>query len=799
MNLLDLMIKVAVDDQASDGIAGIAKKASTMADGLSKLLPKVAKVGTVAAGAASTALGFLTKNSASNFAEYEQLVGGAKLMFGDAYDFIAEKAAGAYATVQMSQNEYLQQVNGFATGLKTALGGNEQAAAELADRILRAEADIVAATGAAQESVQNAFNGIMKSNFTMLDNLQIGITPTKEGFQELIDKVNQWNEANGKATAYQMGNLADMQNALVDYIDMVGMSNYAQNEALATISGSMAAAKSAWQNFLTGLVDENADLSALTENLVGSVSVAADNLLPRLQQFVSGVMNAFGELTGIDLSGFVSSVSSGIGQAVTLVDELGDAFADSGVAGAVDVLVSRFEALTGIDLSGAASSVLSLASAFGEFAVGKIESTASAISTIFAPFRENATPIIESVSGAVESFLASLTEFDTSSGLQPIASGVAKLLAPFADALPDIIESVSGALESFFGFVDEAAAGPIASLADTVVKLLSPFVEGAADLIIGVSDALGGIFSYAEKELGEPLQDVADAMGDLLTPFTEDKKQVTDDIITVLTNFVTYIGKEAVDKVAEFADELSRFLGFLEPIATNFYNSIDALVEFVKALFDAEGDAEEIGEAIGEYFRTSAENVLEWWEDVEEFFGGLKGKIVGFFDGIGDDFWSIGSDIVDGIKNGISATWNTLENLVTGFWNGLIGKSEEVNEVNSPSRVYYRIARQLVDGAVVGWRENFGRLQDLVETDFAALAPAGSAMVPTARVDFAESAIGKSSAASINSTFAALTPLTGSGQSGDKNINLVVDGRVLASVVYNPLSGLIRQKGESMA
>lgn len=78
-------------------------------------------------------------------------------MFGDAYDFVSEKAKNAYKTVQMSQNDYLQQVNGFATGLKSALDGNAVAAAELADRIITAEADVVAATGNTQEAVQNAF------------------------------------------------------------------------------------------------------------------------------------------------------------------------------------------------------------------------------------------------------------------------------------------------------------------------------------------------------------------------------------------------------------------------------------------------------------------------------------------------------------------------------------------------------------------------------------------------------------------------------------------------------------------
>ena len=125
-------------------------------------------------------------------------------MFGEAYDFIAEKAKTAYKDIQMSQNDYLEQVNGFAIGLKTAMGDDEIGAAKLADRIVTAEADIVAATGNTAENVQNAFNGIMKNNYTMLDNLQIGITPTKEGFQELIDKVNAYKEAQGDATRYRL-------------------------------------------------------------------------------------------------------------------------------------------------------------------------------------------------------------------------------------------------------------------------------------------------------------------------------------------------------------------------------------------------------------------------------------------------------------------------------------------------------------------------------------------------------------------------------------------------------------------
>lgn len=279
----------AVDDVA-EAVEDAGDKTNLFADVLKANLAS----GAIIAGVKKLAgvVADVGKAAYTSYARYEQLAGGAQLMFGDAYDFVAEKARNAYKTVQMSQNDYLQQVNGFATGLKTALGGNVQAAAELADKVITAEADVVAATGNTQEAVQNAFNGIMKSNYTMLDNLQLGIAPTKEGFQQLIDKVNEWNAENGKATAYTIDNLADCQAALVDYIEMQGLAGYAANEAADTIEGSTASMKAAWQNLATGMADSNADMEGLTQDFVDSVFTAGKNIIPRVQQIVTGVGTA---------------------------------------------------------------------------------------------------------------------------------------------------------------------------------------------------------------------------------------------------------------------------------------------------------------------------------------------------------------------------------------------------------------------------------------------------------------------------------------------------------------------------
>ena len=298
MNLLDLMVKIGVQDEASGKIGGIA---SNIMGGLGSAVAGVAKLGAAATAATAGAAVAVGKMSIDSFAQFEQLAGGAELMFGSAYDFIEKRSQEAYKNVQMSQNDYIQQVNGFAVGLKTALGGDEQAAAELADGIVTAEADIVAATGNSAENVQNAFNGVMKGNYSMLDNLGIGINSTKEGMQEVIDIVNEHNAAMGEASNYTIDNVADVQRALIDYVDMQGMAGYAAGEAAETLEGASAMVKASWSNLLTELGKDDGDVGARMGELVDSAKTyllgsidektgeVQGGLIPRIQTIISNV------------------------------------------------------------------------------------------------------------------------------------------------------------------------------------------------------------------------------------------------------------------------------------------------------------------------------------------------------------------------------------------------------------------------------------------------------------------------------------------------------------------------------
>lgn len=293
MNVYELSASLVLHtDDFEDSLTRAGKQTSAFGDVLKANLVSEAVISGIKkiAGAVLD----VGKASLAAYGDYEQLVGGAQLMFGDAYDYISDRSRQAYKNVQMSQNDYLRQVNGFATGLKTSMGGNAKAAAELADKIVTAEADVVAATGNSQEAVQNAFNGIMRNNYTMLDNLQLGIVPTKEGFESLIAKVNEWNEQNGRMTDYTIDNLADCQQALVDYIDMQGLSGYAAMEASGTLQGSVSSVRAAWEDLLSAIgAGDQTGVKGATDALLESLKTVAGNIVPIVENIFSGFADAF--------------------------------------------------------------------------------------------------------------------------------------------------------------------------------------------------------------------------------------------------------------------------------------------------------------------------------------------------------------------------------------------------------------------------------------------------------------------------------------------------------------------------
>ena len=167
MNLMDLFVKISVDDQASSQVETIGSK-------LKGGLVTAAKVGTAAVAAAGTAIVAIGKQAIEQYAEYEQLVGGVETLFKQSSDTVMGYAENAYKTAGLSANEYMNTVTSFSASLLQSLGGDTEAAAKYADMAITDMSDNANKLGTDMSLIQNAYQGFAKGNMTMLDNLKLG-------------------------------------------------------------------------------------------------------------------------------------------------------------------------------------------------------------------------------------------------------------------------------------------------------------------------------------------------------------------------------------------------------------------------------------------------------------------------------------------------------------------------------------------------------------------------------------------------------------------------------------------------
>ena len=168
MELMKLFATLTLDKSGYEsGLNDAEKNATSFGSKLKSAFGGVVKATTAGIAAGSTVVGAITKQSVEAYASYEQLAGGVKKLFGDANDIVMKNAAEAYKTSGMSANQYMEQVTSFSAALVNSLGGDTKKAAEQADVAMRAISDNVNTFGTDMGSVQNAFQGFAKQNYTI--------------------------------------------------------------------------------------------------------------------------------------------------------------------------------------------------------------------------------------------------------------------------------------------------------------------------------------------------------------------------------------------------------------------------------------------------------------------------------------------------------------------------------------------------------------------------------------------------------------------------------------------------------
>ena len=216
---------------------------SGLKGGLSKLGDTVAKGIGVGLAAASAAVVKLGTDAIKSYADYEQLIGGVETLFKTSADTVSQYADIAYKTAGLSANDYMETVTSFAASLLQSLGGDTEKAAAKADQAIIDMSDNANKMGTAMESIQYAYMGFAKQNYTMLDNLKLGYGGTKSEMERLLADATALS-----GIEYDLSSFADIVEAIHVIQDNLGITGTTAKEADSTIQGSIASMRSAWAN-----------------------------------------------------------------------------------------------------------------------------------------------------------------------------------------------------------------------------------------------------------------------------------------------------------------------------------------------------------------------------------------------------------------------------------------------------------------------------------------------------------------------------------------------------------------------
>ena len=332
MNLLDLYASVILDTSGySEGLDEALDEANSFGDKLKSGLATVGKVGGIALTAAAAGVTALTKASIENYGEYEQLVGGVETLFKDSSDAVMGYAENAYRTAGLSANEYMSTVTSFSASLLQGLDGDTAKAAEIADRAITDMADNANKMGTSIEMIQNAYQGFAKQNYTLLDNLKLGYGGTQAEMARLINDSGVLGDTI-EVTAETVNQVSfdKIIEAIGVVQDQMGITGTTAAEASSTIQGSIATIQSAWTNLVTGIGDENANLTQLVNNFVDSVATVGENIIPRVNEILNGIGTLISQMAPVIVSAIPtiiqdvlpSLIDASISVVLAIVDEL---------------------------------------------------------------------------------------------------------------------------------------------------------------------------------------------------------------------------------------------------------------------------------------------------------------------------------------------------------------------------------------------------------------------------------------------------------------------------------------------
>lgn len=521
-----------------------------------------AKAGIATISAASAGIGAIVKSSASAYADYEQNIGGIETLFKDNADTIVKYASEAYKTAGISANDYMQNVTSFSASLLQGLGGDTAQAAEIANEAMVDMSDNANKMGTDISSIQNAYQGFAKQNYTMLDNLKLGYGGTQAEMARLINDSGVLGDSikvdEKTVNSVSFDKMIEAIHKVQTDLDITGTTS---KEAATTVSGSLGSVKAAWANLMAGMGDKNADLKNLIKEMVSTVKTFAKNIMPVIKQALSGVTTLISELApdiAAELPQLVSDLLPQIIEAGTQIFQ---------------ALVKGISDNIGTITQAAITAITTIATALIQNTGPLVQALATIITTIAQALPTILPDLINAIVEQIPTVIQAVIDC-----MPAIIDGTIQIVTAIAEALVDNIDLIiDGAVQIIdaltMSLSDSDTAAKLAQSALEIIgtltmELLKNLPDILADGILIAVELIKGI----AQGMVDYFAPVSDALSDMLIDLTDwfsrkwnDFKEWGSDMIQAFIDGIKEKWQSLKDTVCDVASSVKDFLGFSEP------------------------------------------------------------------------------------------------------------------------------------------------------------------------------------------------------------------------------------------
>ena len=608
------------------GGSGAAKSALSYIGGAAVTAGKLAVAGLGAVTGAVTAVGGAALNA---YADYEQLSGGVETLFGSSASTLKGYADEAYRTAGMSANQYMTQATSFAASLVQSVGGDTAKAAEYANMAMIDMSDNVNKMGSDMQSVQDAYQGFAKQNFTMLDNLKLGYGGTKEEMQRLIADANKLRAEQGKTADLTIDSYADIVEAIHTVQEEMGITGTTAKEASTTISGSIGMAKAAWTNFLTGLGRDDVDFSQLTNQLLESIGAVAKNVAPRVAIIGKSIIQAFPSV----LSGLGSVLAPIVSEALSTAWNI-----------AVQALAGLGIKLPTVDSSqfmAAFQQVASFVGAAIDGIKGAVSTLASAFAPAFAAMQAALAPIIAQVSSALLPALSVL-----GAALGNLAAAVLPVISAAIQAMAPVIATAIGAVVSLASTISTGLAPVINSIASLIQAVLPVIQQLFTQWGASIQAVVSAAFTFVESVVTSAMNVINAVIGTVLALIKGDWEGVWNGVLNILQ--------------AVWDGMIATVQSCIQLVSS----TIDSALSFIKGVWNSAWSA--LGSFLDSAWDGFVSAVTGGNEQVMSILGGLPGKIIGLFADAGSWLIDSGRALLQGFADGVMGAVGWVGDQISG-------------------------------------------------------------------------------------------------------------------------------------